>query len=231
MKKIALLIISVFYLLNSFSQEQEAKLEAPNYKEISKQIKNKKSKFYYPNLMNRYLNGDTHFDLDEKRHLYYGYSFQDSYSPYGSSDYSDSLKIVFNKDTLVETDYNDIIRFSSMILDENPFHLIALRNLSFSYYKLNTNPKLKELYSYKSELIYDAIFSSGDGISEKTAFYVINISDEYRILNILDFEFGGQQQLLKSRYDYLKVQENEAGIDGLYFEISRSLSHMKQMFK
>ncbi len=107
----------------------------------------------------------------------------------------------------------------------------AQGNLSFSYYKLNTNPKLKELYSYKSELIYDAIFSSGDGISEETAFYVINISDEYRILNILDFEFGGQQRLLKSRYDYLKLQENEAGIDGLYFEISRSLSHMKQMFK
>jgi hypothetical protein len=106
MKRLLISIFTIFIISNSFSQE--LKFEKPNYKKISKEIKKKKSEFYYKNLFDRYLNGDTTFNLNEKRHLYYGFSFQDDYSPYGSSSYNDSLKVFYEKDTLTEFDFNEI---------------------------------------------------------------------------------------------------------------------------
>ena len=228
MKKVIISIVTIFIISNSFSQE--IKFERPKYKKISKEIKKKKSKFYYKKLFDRYSNGDTTFNLNEKRHLYYGYSFQEKYSPYGSSTYTDSLTIFYEKDTLTEFDLKKIIKFSLLIIDEAPFDLRALNNLSYSYYRLG-NIGLGNLYNYKSLLIVDAIMSSGDGISEKSAFYVIYISHEYDLLEALGFGFGGEQSLLISGFDYLTLQDNEFGIEGLYFEISRSLEHLNLMFK
>ncbi|MEZ5083803.1 MAG: DUF4919 domain-containing protein [Bacteroidales bacterium] len=228
MKRLLISIFTIFIISNSFSQE--LKFERPNYKKISKEIKKKKSEFYYKNLFDRYLNGDTTFNLNEKRHLYYGFSFQDDYSPYGSSTYNDSLKVFYEKDTLTEFDFKEIIKFSKLILDEKPFDLRAINNLNYSYYSLG-NKDLENLYNYKSLLIIDAIMSSGDGISEKSAFYVIYVSHEYDLLNALGFGFGGEQSLTTNGYDYLKLQDNEFGIEGFYFEISRSLEHLNLMFK
>lgn len=75
----------------------------------------------------------------------------------------------------------------------------------------------------KIRLLTDAILSSGDGLTEESAFYVINIPQEYDILNMIGFEFGGSQSLIKTN-DYLTVKENPANIKGLYFDISPRLA-------
>ncbi|PID93802.1 MAG: hypothetical protein CSA95_05820 [Bacteroidetes bacterium] len=228
MKRLIILIASIFIISNAYSQEM--KFERPNYKKIRREIKKRKSNLYYKKLFDRYINGDTTFNLNEKRHLYYGFSFQEDYSPYGISTYSDSLTIFYEKDTLTESDFNEIIKFSKLLLDENPFDLRALDNLNYAYYRLG-NKELENLYNYKLLLILDAIMSSGDGISEKSAFYVIYISHEYDLLNALGFGFGGEQSFTTNGYDYLKLQDNEFGIEGFYFEISRSLEQLNLMFK
>lgn len=228
MKKTVLLIVSILMISNLFSQE--FKYESPNYEKISKEIKKKKSKFYYKNLFNRYLNGDSTFTLNEKRHLYYGYSFQKEYSPYTSSVYNDSLNIFFAKDSLTENDFHKIARFSLLILEEQPFDMRSMNYLSYSYYNLG-NIELENFYSNKISIIVDAIMSTGNGISEELAFSVINVSHEYDLLNILGFEFGGMQSLTSSGYDYLKLEENEYEIEGLFFEISRSLGYLNKLFK
>lgn len=228
MKKLALLIVSILVISNSFSQE--LKYESPNYKKISKEIKKKNSKLYYKNLFNRYLNGDTTFTLNEKRHLYYGYSFQKEYSPYTSSVYKDSLNIFFAKDSLTENDFLEIARFSLLILEEQPFDVRSMNYLSYSYYNLD-NIELENIYNNKISIILDAIMSTGNGISEETAFSVIYVSHEYDILNILGFEFGGMQSLTSSGYDYLKLEENEYETEGLFFEISRSLGYLNKLLK
>lgn len=228
MKRLIISILTIFIISNSFSQE--IKFEKPNYKKISKEIKKKKSKFYYKKLFDRYLEGDTTFNLNEKRHLYYGFAFQEEYSPYGNSTYTDSLKVFYKKDTLTKFDFEEIVRFSKLILDENPFDLRAINNLNYAYYSLE-NKDLEKLYNYKSLLIIDAIMSSGDGISEKSAFFVIYVPHEYDLINALGLGFGGEQSLTANGFDYLKLQDNEYGIEGFYFEISRSLEHLNLMFK
>jgi len=48
---------------------------------------------------------------------------------------------------------------------------------------------------------------------------VINTSDEYFLLSVFGFEFGGTQSLTRP-CDYLELAENESGIEGLYFTLS-----------
>ncbi|MCW8981765.1 MAG: DUF4919 domain-containing protein, partial [Altibacter sp.] len=77
--------------------------------------------------------------------------------------------------------------------------------------------------------VFDALLSSGNGVSKEEAFYVIYTSHEYDLLNLLGFQFGGMQQLIE-HYDYLTVAKNEAGIEGFYFDVSPCLNAMSKMF-
>jgi len=75
------------------------------------------------------------------------------------------------------------------------------------------------------------ILSSGDGRTEESAFHVISVSHEYDILQVLGFEFGGQQSLTTKDCDYLAVKENEYDIKGFYFNVQMLLEKEKDLFK
>ncbi|MBR9914104.1 MAG: DUF4919 domain-containing protein [Algicola sp.] len=102
---------------------QDWDFEKPNYKTIEKNIKDEASNLFYPNLMKRFKAADSTMTLEEKRHLYYGYSFQKDYSPYSHSDYEDSLRAVLQKDKLESVDFENIQKFGDSILSDNPFNI------------------------------------------------------------------------------------------------------------
>ena len=223
-----------FYLITIllFSQlvySQEFIPEKPDYKKIGKEIKNKKSVYYYPVLMQRFLEADSSFTLEEKRHLYFGYTFQPGYSPYAIKPYQDSIRAVNQKDTLMESDYRMLLGFADSLLVDDPFNLRAL-NVKLFVYDHGADMHSFFLTIQRMNAIFDAILSSGDGTSKKTAFYVIAVSHEYDVLDFIGFDFGGQQSLIE-HYDYLTVKENQYGIDGLFFDISPCLKHLDLMFK
>jgi hypothetical protein len=211
-------------LIFGISKAQEKTFESPNYKAIEKNIKDKKSDFYYPKLMSRYELSDTTMTLEQKRHLYYGYTFQPKYNPYGRSDSSEKLLEIINKETLSEEDYNAIIKLSNQALKDNP---LDIRSLNYRLYSLEKQQKLEELKQnlIKLETIVDAMVSSGDGISKETAFYIIEISHEYDLLGMFGFKYGGKQSLIE-HYDYLSVAQNDENIKGLYFDVTPALDFL-----
>ena len=79
-------------------------------------------------------------------------------------------------------------------------------------------------------IIVDVLLSSGDGLTKKTAFYVIYVSHEYDLLKVLGFDYGGEQTLTE-HYDYLLLGDNSKNIKGLYFDVSPCLNSLKNMFK
>ncbi len=222
-------ILFLFIIIPGLIFSQSIKFEKPNYKKIEKEISQEESNFYYKSLFERYQNGDTTLNLQEKRHLYYGEIFQDNYSPFGTSDYTDSINIVLNNNTLTDTDYQNIIRFSDLILLNNPFDLQALNYALFACDKSGQKDLSDKKYA-QMNVIFDAVLSSGDGLKKESAFYVIYISHEYAVLNILGFEFAGQQSLIE-HYDFLKVNNNKYHIEGFYFDVSPSLNHLNEIYK
>ena len=180
-------------------------------------------------LFKKYENGDTTLTTEEKRHLYYGFAFQDNYSPYDSSDYTDSINTILKNNTLTKSDYQNIIRYTEFIFLKNPYNLQALNYALFACDKTDQinlfNKRVAQM-----NIIFDAVLSSGDGLTKKTAYYVTYINHEYAVLNILGFEFAGEQRLIE-HYDFLKVGKNKYNIEGFYFDISPSLNHLNKMFK
>ena len=216
-------------LLLSISVFGQTEKQKPNYAEIEKNIKDKKSGLHYEKLFEKFLTGDTSFTITEKQHLYYGYQFQKNYSPYGSSDFSDSLKKVLNKE---ELDSNDVIlgiKYGNNILEKFPFDLRTLNILSRLYSKNGDEQNSAKLKNRRENIIA-AILSSGDGLTDTTALYILSISDEYDMLRILGLKFGGSQSL-RGGNDYLKVTKNEYGIEGMYFDVSAPFGSMSRMFK
>ncbi|HHC80572.1 MAG TPA: DUF4919 domain-containing protein, partial [Flavobacteriia bacterium] len=176
-----------------------------------------------------FMASDTTMTLDEKRHLYYGYIYQDTYSPYGHSNYTDSLKVLMQKRQLSNDELKNVIVFSDSILTKNPFDLRVMNTKLFAYKEFKNDSAFQKTLN-KFKIVIDALLSSGDGRKKKTAFYVINVSHEYDLLNILGFSFGGQQTLI-DHYDYLTVVENPQKIEGFYFDVSPSLNSLNEMFK
>ena len=225
MKNIIVFMVFMFSV-TVFSQKQS--FEKPNYKKIEKSIKKKKSNLFYKKLMERFQKSDTAMSIEEKRHLYYGFSFQKKYNPYNFSDYTDSMRVVLQKDNFSKLDFNNIIRFGDSLLVQNPFDL---RVMNYQLYALEKS-KQEVLFNKKlnqSNIILDVLFSSGDGLSKETAFYVIFTSNEYSLLNVIGVKFEGQS--LVEHYDYMRIGENGAKVEGLYFDITPCLNSMSKMFK
>ncbi len=226
MKAVILIFSFLFATLQALPQD--IKFEKPNYKKIKKAISKRKSDLYYPKLMEKYLKGDTTMTLEEKRHLYYGFTFQSNYSPYGEPDYYDSLLAVLKQDTLTNDDLHKIIVFADSVLAEDPFNLRSMDYQLYAYKQLGKEEAYMKRFA-QMQIIVDAILSTGIGISKETAFYVIAVPHEYFILEVLGFEFGNLQKLI-DHYDFLKVADNEYGIEGLYFDVTPCLNSLNKIF-
>ncbi len=136
---------------------------------------------------------------------------------------------ILSKDDLDSIDLSAIIHLTQEALQEEPF------NLNFLSYQIYAAGELQDYDSYNNALaranvVLDAILTSGDGKTPETCFYVIKVSHEYSLLNVLGFEFGGEQSVTGT-VDYLKVAKNPEYIEGLYFDVSPSFMWMKGMFE
>lgn len=201
----------------------------PDYTFIEKTIKDKNSEFYYPTIFNRYLQNDTTLTTTDFHYLYYGFLFNEKFSPYGSSVYRDSLQLILAKDSLSFEDYKRIIQFENTILSDYPFNLRDLNVLSFALYQSGDSLSLA-FSQFKLDKIIRTIISTGDGEMVETGWHVISEEHEYDIINLLGFQYGGQQSLVKT-CDFLTLAENKEGIKGLYFDIKMMMDAEHRLLK
>lgn len=227
MKKAVLSLL--FFFITFLSNAQEQKFVKPDYNQIEKAIINSSSNLYYPKLMDRFTKGDSTMTIEEKTHLYYGYTFQDAYSPYGSAKDQDKLFEILRKQNYSDDDYSKIVQYCDNILKEYPFDLRILNYQIYALEKTGPEERVK-IKVTQLKAIIDAILSTGKGVEKSDPIYVISVSHEYDILDILGFKYGGSQSLI-DRCDYLTLAENEYKIAGLYFDVSASLNSMMKALK
>lgn len=177
--------------------------------------------FYYPTLFERYRDADTTLSIEEFRYLYYGFTFQEQYRPYKKHDGETLVSELMMKDSLTPSDFSEIYRHCTEILPLHPFSTRYLLIMAIACAQLGNSEEARKYY-FKYDRIISAILSSGDGATEQSAWSVILISDEYELINALGFQSTGQQKMLsKSLCDFIYVSDNDYGIDGFYFDVSR----------
>ncbi|MHC0441508.1 DUF4919 domain-containing protein [Flavobacterium sp. 3-210] len=220
MLKHFLFILLFSFGINAFAQELDFK--APDYKQIEKEIQDKKSAFYYPKLMDRLAKNDTLMTQDDFRYLYFGYIFQPKYNAFWRSPDEIKLREYYNKEKLETTDYNEIIKLANHTLTDFPFDLKQLNYLAYIYH-LKGDDQAAKITSYKFHNIMNAILSSGDGKKCETGFHVLLVEHEYVMLNLFELESKGQS--LVGNCDYLSFEKGKYNVDGVYFNIEKMLEN------
>lgn len=223
-------ILCMLICLSIFAMAQNPKIAKPDYKKIKSAVSDENSTSYYPVLLDRYAKSDTTLTKEDFKLLYYGSLFQSSYSPYGHSDYNDSIRPLLAKDSLSASEYNVLIKFEKLVLDKFPFNMSDLNILAFAYEHTGNNESAKQT-EYKLEHVIETILSTGDGSTEETAWHVVSVDHEYDILKMIGFKFGGEQSLTGKGCDYLKIQQNKHDIKGFYFDVNKILEAEENLFK
>lgn len=222
-----LLFIFTFIAATIFStQAQDEFFKAPDFAQIERNTKDATTSYYYPKLMEKYMAGDERMTLEEGRHLYFGYIYQPQYMPVDTSSYNKKLAEVLSKKSFTTVDYNNILEYASALLLEDPFNLRALNAKLLVYAQQNNTDEYKRV-AQQRRIVQNAITGTGDGMSEKTPFYVIKVAHEYDILPFLGYNFGGEDKILSSKkVNYLTLGENRFGVERVYFNISPVIDHL-----
>ncbi len=207
-----------FLILLAALHAQKPEFKAPDYSSIQKNIEDKSSEFYYPDLLKRLKQNDTLLTGNQYRHLYFGYTFQKNYKPYKSSKKAEEMTKFYRGEGISEKDMPAGIKLFREALEENPMDLRAMNYLAYMYHLTNDDDTAKKIAANFHGLI-GAILSSGDGMKCETGFHVISVTDEYVLLNT--FQMETQSQGLTGKCDYIAFEKDKYKIPGLYFDISK----------
>lgn len=221
-RKMVLAGVLSLSLMPLYAQDRKG-YEVPDYKTIERMTKDKASPSYYPKIFSRYKAHDATLTDADYKLLYYGYFFQDGYKSYGSaSKYNDSLKAIFRKEDITDDDRRNAVRYTLDDLNTSPLSLKDIYRL-YNLYDILKDKKNMAIYLGKLEMLAKAISSTGDAMTDSTGLHVLSVEDEYTIISLLGYEYGGSQHLTDHPCDYLTLKKNDDGIAGLYFDVRQVL--------
>lgn len=219
-RKSIILVLFCFSSLLNLSAQRSSFVEL-DYGAIKKAISDPNSSTYYPKLMKRYLDFDTTLTLDEFRLLYYGYIYQPDYDPYNKHMENNALSVYLEKDKITLADCEKIISFVNISMSEKPFHFHNLRMAIYAYHVKGEKKEAEKRIAMLNGII-NAILSSGDGKSLRSAYHVIFTIHEYEIVNYLGYNADYQE--LKSVWDVIYLSKNKDKIPALYFNVEEMLA-------
>ncbi|HMU46186.1 MAG TPA: DUF4919 domain-containing protein [Chitinophagaceae bacterium] len=178
----------------------------------------------YKDLLNRFVSSDSTLTNEEFSIIYYGQCYQEDYNPYGS-DVENFDK--FKKHYLAK-DYDKALPIALKMIRENPLDMKMTFKTLVCYHHLNDEAGKNNMIA-RYNGIMKTIFDSGDGKTDSTAFVVMCVSDEYELMASLQVE--NTSQSLIGFCDVMRLKENDLGIDKLYFNVSKPMASMMDMFK
>ncbi|QDH78689.1 DUF4919 domain-containing protein [Echinicola soli] len=216
MKKVA--IFCFVFLYGQVCVAQYWDFERPDYKEIETAIKDKASLMYYPQLLERFQRADSTLNLAEMRHLYYGFVFQCTYAADEPEKVVDSLDAILRKEVHRDEDLKRIVSFGKKVLEKKPFDLNVMNYQLYALENLKDTVEYKKV-TFKMDMIFETLLSSGDGATKETAFFVIDPAHELILMETLGLRPGDNHQSI-GKYDFLELAANDIGLEGLYFDLS-----------
>ena len=226
MRKLLIGILTILALGAAFSVTGAAKTDKtptlrPDLEEIKREVTDPKSVYYYPKLIERYEKNETVMNLEDYRHLYYGYLFQEDFNPYRHSDASTKNESLYYKNGHTRAELDSIITYAKEALSDNPFDLTQM---NFLIYALRARGKvnLANIWQYRLNHILQAIVSSGTGADKDNAWFVINPRHEYNIINFQN-AVAKDQQYEEPYFDRIEVEKQNGKERATYYFNIRNL--------
>jgi hypothetical protein len=165
----------------------------------------------YDTLLEKLKKFDKTVNFKELRIAYAGTG---NYNPYNSDKNKDKMFSAYNSKK-----YDEVIKYGEMVLNKNYVDIDAHFLCSESYKKLNNNEK-SEYHNFVTDGLINSILSSGDGKTPKTAFQVINLTEEEIILALIGLKQENQELIEDSGHGYDKITVSGNNVKGdIYFNV------------
>lgn len=212
---IGIAIISSAFSAAPKTDTKKAAFEIPDFEQIKKDISDPSSPYYYPKLMARYEQNETVMNLEDYRHLYYGYLFQEDFDPYRHSEFSNKNQELYYRNSHTRAELDSMIHYAEGALNDTPFDL---SQMNFLIYALRERGKINKanIWQYRLNHILQAIVSSGTGTSPEQAWFVIDPHHEYNIINFQN-AVATDQGYQEPYYDRIEVEKGSGKEKGTYY--------------
>jgi hypothetical protein len=202
----------LFLLISVFGFSQKSKIDL---KSIEKDLKNEQSPYNYERLIFKYKAYSKSLDTIEAQHLYYGRNFR--------NDKVSTMDDDFKKlaDAFKDKNFDECISQGKILYYKDPTNLDILLILLRAYDSKKDENNLI-YYLDQLRLLTSAIKSSGDGKSEKTAYAVNSVGDEYILLNVLNIGEGYTRSSKPAKdgmFDVWEKDNNKIYIKVLYLDL------------
>jgi hypothetical protein len=203
----------LFVLFSVFGFSQKSKIDL---KTIEKSLRTEGSPYNYEKLIFKFKGYPKSLDSIEAQYLYYGRNFRND--KISTSD--ESFKSLV--EAFKQNNFADCIKQGKALYGKDPTNLDVLLILLRAYDSVKDgNNFIHHLNQFRA--LTEGIRSSGDGKSEKTAYIVNSVGDEYILLNILNI---GQDYTRSSKaskdamFDIWQKDGKQIYIKILYLELT-----------
>ena len=208
------------------------KVTEVDFEKIKQETLDPNSRYYYPKLVKSFKSNDTIMNFEAYRNLYYGFVFQEDYSPFRHNDFEgkEEVEALYYKNTpLSREECNKIAQFAEMALDDNLFDIDQLNNY---IYALKEKKKYARaaVRQYRLDKLIAAIMSSGRG-TEEEPWVVIVPEHEYTIINFLGYVAKDHQEL-EGGIDCINAvnDKDPKKTRDFYFDVSQMLQETARKF-
>ena len=120
-------VLVVTMLMSAGKGAQHFEVKPVDFDTIKAGISDPRSRHYYPVLMEKYLSNDTALGYEDYRYLYYGYTFQDDFDPFRTSEYADVINELYYKKEFTRAECDTIIKYAELTLRDNIFDLSQMK--------------------------------------------------------------------------------------------------------
>lgn len=224
--RLLLLVMAAACALNVSARTlfPQLKTSVPDMAAIKAAVTDRTSPYYYPRLMQEYVKNDSTMKLEKYRHLYLGYLFQEDYDPYRPSyPIPNHIISLYSKENPTRAECDSIIRYCELSLADNPLDMIQIQ-IMISALKSKGNINLAKIWDYKLRYLLMAIVSTGTGLDEENAWFVVETQHEYVLLNQMGYRVDNHL-FYEPNFEYITVEDSEGhDAGGYYFNIGPLLA-------
>ncbi len=175
-------------------------IRSPEIHTLDKYISDRKHRYYYKTLTDKFSKDFRSLALDEYFMLYYGQTVSRRYMPYARNERftADSLFSMMNMGQ-----YAEAAVLGADYLEKNPAEIAIYHYTGLAY--LNSGNYLKaDEYFHKYYGFIASILATGDGKRSESAYIVISTSEEYTLMEYLGLRVS-QQLLAEQKNQYFDV--------------------------
>lgn len=154
------------------------------------------------------------------RALRFEYASSQAYKPYSRDEENSRLV----EEHLDACEWDQVVLVCELLLKDNYLDIEAHSAAKTAHEKLGNTDKAEFHGCFATGLI-KSLLDSGDGFNFETAFIVIDIREEFVLLDTLGLEAISQDLVMdfqNHQYDVFKVKHKETGKKGtIYFNVDR----------